>query len=470
MSDLLDHLATRVLLCDGGMGSKVQAADLHVDHDYCGHENCTEILVDSRPDLVRDIHMLYLAAGADMVQTNSFGGSPITLGEFGLQDQAIALNRRAAEIAHEAIAEFAHDGRRRFVIGSVGPGTRLPSLGHVAYAPLEAALVTQAQGLIAGNVDAILIETCQDPLQIKAAVNAAKIARAGAGTDTPIFVQVTVETTGTLLVGTDIAAAAAIINALGVDSIGLNCATGPQEMAEHIKWLAENWPGLISVQPNAGLPELVDGAARYPLNAADMASWIERFVVEDGVNLIGGCCGTNETHIAALDAMLKRLAGVEQLRPTPVRRQHYWVPSIASLYTQVPLRQENAYLSIGERCNANGSKQWRELQERHDWDGCIDMARTQVKEGSHALDVCTAFVGRDEIAEMNEVVRRMVGQVTAPLVIDSTEYPVLEAALQLYGGKAIINSINFEDGEEPARMRLATRPQIRLRHYRPHHR
>ena len=281
-------------------------------------------------------------------------------------------------------------------------------------------------------------------------MNGAKLA--AAATDTPIFVQVTVETTGTLLVGSDIAAAATVVNALDVPLVGLNCATGPQEMAEHIRWLAANWPGLVSVQPNAGLPELVDGQTRYPLGAAEMASWLERFVAEDGVNLIGGCCGTDTGHVAALDAMLKRRG---EFRPAPVARTAVWVPSVASLYQQMPLRQENSYFSIGERCNANGSKKWRELQERGDWDGCVAMAREQIGEGSNSLDVCTAFVGRDETAEMNEVIRRFTASVNAPLVIDSTETPVIEAALKLHGGKPIINSINFEDGERAAADRLA---------------
>ncbi len=440
-------------LCDGAMGTQMQARALDVERDYLGHENCTEILCESRPDLVRDIHLGYLRAGADAVQTNSFGGSPITLGEFGISDKAFALNQRAGELAREAVESLERDGRTRFVIGSVGPGTRLPSLGHVDYQRLEDALTVQCRGLIAGGVDAILIETCQDTLQIKAAVNGAKRARAEAKTDTSIFVQVTVETTGTLLVGADIAAAATVIHALDVPMIGLNCATGPLEMAEHVKWLGENWPGKLSIQPNAGLPELVNGQTHYPLMPDELAQWQERFVTEDGVNLIGGCCGTDVPHIAALDAMLRRLAG-EGIRPRPKQRRSAWVPSIASLYGQMPLRQENAYLSIGERCNANGSKQFRQLQEKGDWDGCVEMGREQVKEGSHALDVCTAFVGRDEIAEMSEVVSRMRGSVNAPLVIDSTELAVLEAALKLYGGKPILNSINFEDGEAPAAKRL----------------
>jgi len=453
LAKLLDALADRVLLCDGGTGSRVQAMDLEVERDYWGQENCTEVLNLSRPDIVREIHRGYLEAGSDIVQTNSFGGSPITLGEFdGLSDRALEINRRAGELAREAIELFGK-GKERFVLGSIGPGTKLPSLGHIQYDRLEAGLAVQARGLIAGGVDGILIETCQDTLQIKAAVNGAKIARTEAATDTPIFVQVTVETTGTLLVGPDIAAAATVIDALDVPLMGLNCATGPQEMTEHVRFLSQNWEGLISVQPNAGLPELVDGQTKYPLSPAEMAMWLERFIAEDGVNLVGGCCGTTPAHINALDQVLRRLAG-NKIRPEPVKRKPLWVPSVASLYGQTALRQENAYFSIGERCNANGSKKWRQLQEAHDWDGCVEMAKEQVKEGSNALDVCTAFVGRDETGEMDAVVTRLTGAVTAPLVIDSTETPVIEAALKLYGGKPIINSINFEDGEKHAHDRL----------------
>jgi len=452
---LLDALSDQVLLCDGGMGSRVQMLDLEVEKDYWGQENCTEILNLSRPELVREIHRGYFEAGADMVETNTFGGSIVTLAEFGLQDRAREINRVAATLAREAADTFSDD-RHRYVMGSIGPGTKLPTLGNIDYDTLEAGLLEQCRGLIDGGVDGFLIETCQDTLQIKAAVNAAKIARIELGSDAPIFVQVTVETTGTLLVGPDIAAAATTVNALDVPSLGLNCATGPQEMAEHVRWLSENWPGLISMQPNAGLPELVDGKTVYPLSPAEMAVWMERFVREDGLNLIGGCCGTSTPHIQALDSML-RCVGGEKYRPAPVKRSTIWMPSVSSLYTQTPLRQENSYFSIGERCNANGSKKWRELQESGDWDGCVAVGREQAAEGSNALDICTAFVGRNETAEMSEIITRFTSSVNAPLVIDSTETPVIEAALKLHGGKPIINSINFEDGEEHAhdRMKLA---------------
>ena len=412
MADFLTTLEHKVLLFDGAMGTQIQGRDLSVEDDFWGNENCSEILNLSRPDLVRAIHGGYLAAGADAIETNSFGGSPITLGEFDLADQAFEINRVAAVLAHEAIEQAGGD-RPRFVIGAIGPGTRLPSLGHVAYQSLEQAFKVQAAGLIAGGADVILCETCQDPLQLKAAVNGARIAMREAGRQLPIMAQVTVETTGTMLVGTDIAAAQTIVEALDVPIIGLNCATGPQEMAEHLAHLAANWRGPISVLPNAGLPELVDGQTCYPLDPEALAGWLERFVSEDGVAIVGGCCGTTVEHIQALDAMLKRLAEDGE-RPRPKQRQVEAAPQLASLYSAVPLRQENAYLSIGERCNANGSKQFRERQAAEDWDACVALGRTQAKEGSHALDVCTAYVGRDETADMTAVVSRLRGAADAP--------------------------------------------------------
>ncbi len=455
MAAFLDFVRDRVLLFDGAMGTQIQSADLDIERDFWDQENCSEILNLSRPDFVHRVHAGYFAAGSDAVETNTFGGSPITLGEFGLEDKALEINRRAAEIAREA-AEGAGGDRPRFVVGSIGPGTRLPSLGHVTYRALEDAFAVQAQGLVEGGVDALLIETAQDTLQVKAAINGCRrTLRAMHKTedDVPILVQVTVETTGTMLVGPDIAAAATLMDALKIPSLGLNCATGPREMAEHVRYLGEQWPGLVSIQPNAGLPELVDGKTHYPLGPVELAGWLERFVLEDGVAMVGGCCGTTAEHIAALDGMLAKLAGKGK-RPAPEARRVARPAQVASLYSAQPLRQENTYFAIGERCNANGSRKFRELQEHRNWDGCVAMAREQVKEASHALDVCTAFVGRDEVADMTALVARLRGDVDSPLVIDSTEYPVLEAALELYGGKAIINSINFEDGEEPAAKRL----------------
>ncbi len=453
MVDFAHHARTRVILFDGGMGTQIQGRDLTVDGDFWGQENCSEILNLSRPDLVTEIHRDYLLAGSDAIETNTFGGSPVTLGEFDLQDKAFEINVTAARLAREAIESLGAGGRQRFVVGAIGPGTKLPSLGHVAYRDIEAAVAVQAGALIQGGVDALLIETCQDPLQVKAAVNGSKMALKVEGKQLPIMVQVTIETTGTMLVGTDIAAAIAIIGSLGVDGLGLNCATGPKEMAEHLRQLGQTWPGLISVQPNAGLPELKDGQTHYPLGPAELAQWLKRFITEDGVNMVGGCCGTGVEHIQAIDAMLREVAE-DGFRPQPVARTTEEVPQLASLFSAVPLRQENAYLSIGERCNANGSRKFRELQEAMDWDGCVAMGRDQQREGSHTLDLCTAFVGRDEVADMTAVTTLMRGQVDAPLVFDSTELPVLETAFELYGGKGVLNSINFEDGEDAAEKRM----------------
>ena len=448
-------LGRRVLLLDAAMGSQVQAMDLDTARDFQGCENCTEILNRTRPDIMRGIHLASLEAGADAVETNSFGGSPVTLAEFGLAGEAFDLNRAAAQIAREAADSVANapGGRERFVFGAIGPGTRLPTLGQVSYGAVADAVAVQAAGLVAGGADALLIETVQDLLQAKAAVAGARRAMAEAGRDLPLAVQVTVESTGTLLAGADIAAAATVLHALDVAAMGLNCATGPQEMAEHLGWLSKNWTGPVSVLPNAGLPELVGGETRYPLGPGELAEWLARFVEEDGVAVVGGCCGTTAAHVAALDSMLRARAA-DGFRPRVGAREARWTPSAASLYGQTPLRQDTALLTIGERCNANGSRQFRERQKEGAWEACVAIGRGQVAEGSHCIDLCTALVGEDEAGAMCELVPRLARAVAAPLVIDSTELPVIEAALARYGGKAIVNSINFEDGEAPAAARL----------------
>ncbi len=411
MTDFLDYARERLVLFDGGMGSQIQGRNLTLD-DFWGQENCSEILNLSRPDLVRDIHGAYLRAGADAVETNTFGGSPITLGEFGLAERAFEINKRACELAFEAIEQLPADGRRRFVVGSIGPGTRLPSLGHVAYRDIEDAFFVQAHGLVEGGAAAILIETCQDPLQIKAAVNGARRAFAKTGKALPLIVQVTIETTGSMLVGTDIAAATVIIDALDVPVIGLNCATGPKEMAEHLRHIGQTWEGLISVQPNAGLPELGRRpdllSPRCPGDGALARALRHRGRRQFRRRLLRHQRDPHRRH--------RRHAAPpseDGFRPRPQGRSPQRTPALASLFSAVPLRQENSYLSIGERCNANGSKRFRELQAAEDWDACVAMGREQAREGSNTLDVCTAYVGRDEVPDMTEVITRMRGQVDA---------------------------------------------------------
>ncbi len=446
MEKFIDRLRRRVLLCDGGTGTLIQAEDWDLEKDFLGLENCSEILCRTRPDFVQHVHCTYFEAGADCVETNTFGANRVVLAEFGLQDQALELNRLAARLAREVAERFTTTDWPRYVLGSMGPGIKLCSLGHVDYDTLEDSYAEQARGLLEGGVDAFLLETHQDLLTLKAAVNGCKRARRELGReDVPIFTQVTIETTGTMLVGSDIACAVTTLAALDVDAIGLNCATGPAEMAEHVQYLGEHWPGLISVMPNAGLPMLVEGRTEYPLLPDELVDWQRRFIEEDGVNLIGGCCGTTPEHIAALRAMLDA-----RKDPAPKTRRVTLTPAVSSLYTSVPLRQENAVFAIGERTNANGSKRFRELLAQEDWDALVGMGREQVKEGSHALDVCVAYVGRPEAQDMYELVSRYRGQITVPLVIDSTEPPVIETALKLLGGKSIINSINFEDGEDKA--------------------
>lgn len=433
-------LQERVLVFDGAMGTSVHTFNLPLS-DYAGLENCTEILCATRPDVIREIHSRFLRVGCDAVETNTFGANKVVFSEFGLVDRVRELNRRAAEIAREACREFSTPDRPRFVIGSMGPGTRLASLRQITFDLLEDSYAEQVRGLMDGGVDALLIETCQDILQCKAAIAGAEIAFAEAGRRVPIIVQVTMETTGTMLVGTDIAAALVALEAYPqIDVIGLNCATGPQEMSEHIRYLSEHCTRKISVLPNAGLPLIVDGKPFYPLTPEELARWLKEFVEQDGVNIVGGCCGTTPEHLARV------VEAVGGRAPVPRRPQSE--PSISSLYQAVTIRQDNSFLIIGERTNANGSKKFRELLAAGDVDGMVQMGKEQVRAGSHAIDVCAAYVGRDEMADMTRLIARFATEIPAPLVIDSTEPPVIEAALKLAGGKCIVNSINLEDGEK----------------------
>ncbi len=441
MSRFLRALEQRVLVFDGAMGTQLQALDLSPE-DEVVLEQCPELLNATNPAAVQSIHRNYLAAGADVVETNTFGGNPLLLQEFDLAARTVELNQAAARLAREACDEAETPERPRFVAGSMGPGTRLPSLGQVSWAQLEASYRLQATGLIQGGADVLLLETAQDVLQLKAGIAGIRAAQRELGDSVPVMAQVTIETTGTMLVGTDIAAALTALEPMGLAAIGLNCATGPQQMAPWVAYLCKHSRIPISVLPNAGLPELVGGQAVYPLGPEEFAEWVERFVIEDGVAIVGGCCGTTPAHIRALAS---RLRGRAHQPRTPAHE-----PSISSLYGAVPLRQDADILAIGERANANGSKACRKALENDNWDRVVELGRIQVKRGSHALDLCTAVVGRDEMKDMTEVVSRIRTQVKAPLVIDSTDPDVIRSALELIGGRSVINSVNLEEGEPRA--------------------
>ncbi len=434
-------LKERVLLLDGGMGTQIFLNKPTVE-DYGGaaFEGCVELLNERRPEWIRRIHAAYFDAGADAVETNTFGCNPLVLSEFGLADRAFDLNVAAVRLAKEVARQYE---RPRFVVGSVGPGTKLITLGHVDYATLHASYRVQMDGLLAGGADAILIETCQDLGQIKVAVRAAKEAMAAAGRRVPLWVQATVETTGTLLVGSPIESVITSVTQLGVDVLGLNCATGPDEMHASLATLAEMAPVPLSCLPNAGLPRNEGGQVVYPLGPALFSDKVRHAAAEFGLAIVGGCCGTTPDHIRELASRIGSL-NAPRRAAKPER-------SVASLYASVPLAQEPRPLIVGERTNANGSKLFRDLLAKEDYDGLVGVAREQQREGAHVLDVCVAYVGRDEVRDMAEMLRRTVTGVTLPLMIDSTEVPVIEKALQTAPGKCIVNSINFEDGEAKAR-------------------
>ncbi len=435
-----DAMARRVLVADGAMGTMLQAAEPTLD-DFDGHEGCNEILNLTRPEVVRSVHDAYLAVGVDLVETNSFGANLGNLGEYGIAHRTRELAEASARIARDAADSWSTADHQRYVIGSIGPGTRLPSLGHASFADLRDTYQQCAEGLIAGGADVLLVETCQDLLQAKAAIVGARRAVREAGLDTPVLAQVTVETTGTMLLGSEIGAALTALEPLGIDGIGLNCATGPAEMGEHLRHLSRHSRVPVTCMPNAGLPILTSEGARYPLTPQELAASHVRFVEEFGLQLVGGCCGTTPEHLAAVVAALGgRPAGPR--RPLPEA-------AVASLYTAVPFRQDTAYLSIGERTNANGSKAFREAMLSGNWETCIDIARDQTRDGAHLLDVCVDYVGRDGVSDMREVVGRLATSSTLPLVLDSTEPAVLEAGLEMLGGRAVVNSVNFEDGDGP---------------------
>ena len=453
-------LAERIVIADGAMGTMLQAYDLTAE-DFDGHDGCNEVLNVTRPDVVRAVHHAYLAAGADCVTTNTFGANFGNLSEYGIPERIGELSQAGAALAREVADGFtAADGRPRWVLGSIGPGTKLPTLGHVTFRELRDSYYENAAGLLRGGADALIIETCPDLLQAKAAIIGAKRALTDIAPAAVVIASLTIETTGTMLVGTEIGAALTALAPLGIDVIGLNCATGPDLMSEHLRYLSANSPIPISCEPNAGLPQLTADGAYYPLTPVELADAHERFTTEFGLSLVGGCCGTTPEHVALL---VERL-GVTPARPhglAPATRSPRPEPGVASLYSHVPFRQDTAFLAIGERTNANGSRAFRDALLAGDWSGCVDIARSQTRDGAHLLDVCIDYVGRDGVADMREIAGRLATAATLPLVLDSTEPPVIEAGLELIGGRAVVNSVNYEDGYGPQSRIARLMPLIR---------
>jgi 5-methyltetrahydrofolate--homocysteine methyltransferase len=439
-SSLLDAMALRVIVADGAMGTMLQAADPSLD-DFAGFEGCNEILNVTRPELVASVHRAYLDAGVDAIETNTFGANLANLGEYGISNRIAELARAGAEIARRAADEYATPASPRFVLGSVGPGTKLPTLGHTTFAALRDAYAEQVAGMLDGGIDAVLVETSQDLLQAKSAVIGAKRAMTASGRRVPVFVHVTVETTGTMLLGSEIGAALTALEGLGIDSIGLNCATGPAEMSEHLRYLSRHARIGVSVMPNAGLPELGPNGAVYPLTPDELAEALAGFVTEFGTRLVGGCCGTTPEHLAAVVQAVQAAS--------PAVRQAQPEPGISSLYQPVSFDQDASFLMIGERTNSNGSKAFREAMLSGSWDDCIEIAKAQTREGAHLLDLCVDYVGRDGALDMAELAGRMATASTLPIMLDSTEPPVIRAGLERLGGRCIINSVNFEDGDGP---------------------
>lgn len=442
-----------VLVFDGATGTSLQLMDLGPE-DFGGValEGCNENLVFTRPDAVQAVHRQFLEAGCDVIETDTFGATSLVLAEYDIADQTFALNKRAAELAREVAAAYSTPDKPRFVAGSMGPTTKLPTLGHVDFDTMKASFAEQAEGLLAGDVDLFIVETCQDVLQIKAALQGIEDAFTKTGQRRPLMVSVTMETTGTMLVGSDIAAVVAILEPFPIDVLGLNCATGPEQMKQHIRYLSEHSPFVVSCIPNAGLPENIGGVAHYRLTPLEMKMQLLHFVEDLGVQVIGGCCGTTPAHIAALTELAAEMHSAARPVRTPLT-QHarpllQGEPAAASIYSTTPYHQDNSFLIIGERLNASGSKKVRELLAEEDWDGLVGVARGQVKENAHILDVNVDYVGRDGERDMHELVSRLVTNVNLPLMLDSTEWQKMEAGLKVSGGKCILNSTNYEDGDE----------------------
>ncbi|MEU6369781.1 methionine synthase [Streptomyces sp. NPDC046931] len=438
---LREALATRVVVADGAMGTMLQAQDPTLE-DFQGLEGCNEILNLTRPDIVRSVHEAYFAVGVDCVETNTFGANHAAMAEYEIADRVYELSEAGARIARETADTFAAgDGRLRWVLGSIGPGTKLPTLGHVPFTTIRDGFQANAEGLLAGGADALIVETTQDLLQTKASILGARRAMETTGIEVPLLCSMAFETTGTMLLGSEIGAALTALEPLGIDMIGLNCSTGPAEMSEHLRYLTRHSRIPLLCMPNAGLPVLTKDGAHFPLGPQGLADAQENFVRDYGLSLVGGCCGTTPEHLRQVVERVRGLTAAER-SPRPE-------PGAASLYQNVPFRQDTSYLAIGERTNANGSKKFREAMLAGRWDDCVEMAREQIREGAHMLDLCVDYVGRDGVADMEELAGRFATASTLPIVLDSTEVEVIRAGLEKLGGRAVINSVNYEDGDGP---------------------
>lgn len=442
MKSLRDTLKERVLIVDGAMGTMLQEQNPTLE-DFQGHEGCNEILNVSSPEMVKKVHRAYLEVGVDGIETNTFGANFGNLAEYGIEDRIFELAYAGAKLAREVADEFS-SAQLRWVFGSIGPGTKLPTLGHTTYATLRDAYQECARGLIEGGSDALLVETSQDLLQTKAAINGCRTAIDVSGKDLLLIAQVTVETTGTMLLGSEIGAALTALEPLGIDVIGLNCATGPAEMSEHLRQLSQSSSVMLSCMPNAGLPILESGGARYPLTPKELAKSLQTFVDDYGLNIIGGCCGTTPEHLAEVVRTFN--GGTRSV----ARRSVSFDPGAASLYQHASFRQQNTYMAIGERTNANGSKAFRDALLENDWQQCLEIAKGQIREGAHMLDLCVDYVGRNGVADMEQLAELFATSSTLPIVLDSTEPAVLQAGLEKLGGRAVINSVNYEDGDGPS--------------------
>jgi 5-methyltetrahydrofolate--homocysteine methyltransferase len=439
MPNLLDVIKERIVVFDGAMGTNLQVQNLSLD-DFGGprFEGCNENLLVTRPDAVENVHTAFLEVGCDVIETNSFNGTPVDFAEYGIADKAYDMNVLAARLAKRIANDYSTKDKPRWVAGSMGPGRKLPTLGHISFKDLRDAYMVQARGLLDGGADLLIVETCQDVLQTKAALNAIFSVFAETHRRVPVIAQVTIETFGTMLNGTEISAALTALAPFPIDVVGMNCGTGPKHMTESIRYICENAPLPVSVLPNAGLPSVVEGKMHYDETPESFTAQLVHFASDFGVNIVGGCCGTTPAHLRQVVEAMQRI--------TPKQRHAQLIPAASSIYIQQPYVQDASFLIIGERVNASGSKKMRDLLNAGDWDGLVALGKEQEREGAHILDVNVDFVGRDGEADMHELASRLVTNIKLPLMFDSTEWQKMEAGLQHAGGKSILNSTNYEDG------------------------